>query len=67
MTADGLLTPEEAADELQLDQAGLEHAIDEGELRRVTYEGESFILAADVAKLQADRNPRELAKRVPRL
>jgi len=64
---DALLTFEEAADELQIDQAGLEEAMTAGELRRVSYEGATYVLTADVAKYAADRDPRALAKRVGRL
>lgn len=62
---DALMTDDEARDELG-DRA-YDEAMEAGELRRVTYRGDSFVLRGDVQRACDDRDPRKLADRVPRL
>jgi len=62
-----LLTLDGAREELGVDEAEFEELVTAGTLRRVDYAGERFILTADVERERAERDPRELAKRVPRI
>lgn len=59
-----LATEDEAAELLGAEELG--EAVAAGTVRRVQYDGGTFYLGADLAKLQRESDPRRLASRIRR-
>lgn len=62
--SEALTTIEDAAEALGMEEAEMNAAFLAGDLRRVTHDGASFVLGADIDKALRDKDPRHLARLV---